>query len=433
MERLRSKSFLLTAVFGPLLLLGAIYLLFSLTGTGKRHWKVLIADPKEIMDNKIMAKEDASISYAFVNDYIEVEEFAKSLKFKECDALLEVNEKVFENKIAYFFYKEKPPSQTVYLIQYQFERRMEEIVVNQFTDLTLEKFRQLKQPINLGLRNAFDPTNQQLDLSAWVGYFFGCVIVLFIFLFGMTILRNTTVEKSNRIVEVLLASVKPRQLLLGKIGGVGIAALMQFVCWMLVIGLGLYFMRELVFPDYLDASSMDINSLANQMQNVSFQESYFRSAEYNQFVELVYERIQYGSMLFYFFLLFVLAYLFYSSFFASLGAVAGSESDGQQFIFPIIGILVLALYAGYFAIGNPEHSLTTFFSYLPFTSPVVLMVNIAVGYEDGSSFHLYLSLLVLILSMLIMLALAGRLYKNGILQFGHRLKLSHFFKWMRRA
>lgn len=432
-ERLRSKNFLFMAVFGPLLVLALVYLLFTLGGTAKKTWHVLIADPNGIMENKILAKESGSIHYSFANDYVEIEDFARGQQFKSFDALLEVNEKVFSNKTAYLFYKEKPSSQTAALIQYQFERRLEEILVKRFTDLSLEKFRQLKQPINIGLRNAYDPYNQANDLSAWVGYFFGAVIVLFIFLFGMTILRSTSIEKSNRIVEVLLASIRPKQLLFGKILGIGLAALLQFALWMFIIAVGLYAMRETLFPDLLDASHMNFQQLSQEMKNLSFEENYIRSAEYNQFVELIYERIQFGNMLFYFSLFFVVAYLFYAAFFAALGALTGSESDGQQFVFPLIGILCLALYAGYFAVNNPGHELTSWLSFIPFTSPVVCMVKIAAGYANGSGYELFISLLVLILSTVVMLSVSARLYKNGILQFGHRLTIRHIIKWLRRA
>lgn len=432
-ERLTSKSFLFMAIVGPLFVLALIYLLFTFGGSNKKSWNVLISDREGFLENKIMAKEDASLHYFFANDYIEINDFAKNDAYKKFDVLLEVNEKIYTNKTAFLFYKEKPSAQTTSLIQYQFERRLEEIFIKQFTDLSVSKFRQLKQPIQLSLRNAFDPRNQVNDLSAWVGYFFGIVIILFVFLFGMTILRSTTIEKSNRIVEVLLASIRPQQLLLGKIIGIGLAAIVQFFCWSVLIAIGLYFMRENLFPNLLDASNLDVATMTHEMQNVSFQENFFRASDYNQFVELVYNRIDYGSMLFYFVLFFVFTYLFYATFFASLGALSGSESDGQQFILPLIGILIFALYSGFFAVNNPSHDLTNILSYIPFTSPVVCMVKIAVGYPDGTSYQLFLSFLILFFSFIVMLYLSGRLYKNGILQFGHRLRLKHFFKWIKRA
>lgn len=432
-ERLKSKSFLLMAIFGPLLVLFMVYLLFTLGGTSKKDWNILISDPQGILENKILAKENTNLHYSFANDYIEIEDFAKNEQFVKFDVLLEVNEKVLSNKSAFLFYKTKPNSALVSLIQYQFERRLEEIVVKEFTDLSIEKFRQLKQPIQLGVRNAFDPLNESNDLSSWVGYFFGILIILFVFLYGMTILRSTTIEKSNRIVEVLLATVKAKQMLLGKILGIGLAAFLQFTFWVIFVSIGLYFMRENLFPDMLDASNFDISQMTQEMKNLSYQENFIRNSEYNQFVELIYQRIQYGNMIFYFVVFFILSYLFYGTFFAALGALSGSESDGQQFVLPLIGILCFAVYSGYFAVLNPSHDLTYYLSYIPFTSPVVCMVKIACGYPEGTSYQLFISIFILMLSYVGMLYISGRLYKNSILQFGHRLSLGHIFKWIKRA
>ena len=432
-ERIASRSFLIMAIVGPLLVLALAYILFSLGGKNKAHWNVLISDPMAIMDNKILAKEDPSITYSFANDYIEIKDFEKSEKYQKFDALLEVNEKILSNKAAFLFYREKPSNKITLSLQYQFERRLEEVMVQRFSDMPLSKFRQLKQPINLAFRNVYDPENQESDLNSWLGYFFGICIVLFIFLFGMTILRSTMKEKSNRVVEILLASLKPRELMLGKIIGIGLSALIQFCFWVLIIGIGLYALRETLFPDLLDAANMNALQMSEEVKSLTLQERMFSAKEYNEFVELVYERVNFGNMLFYFILFFVVGYLFYGTFFATLGAISGSESDGQQFVIPLIFLLFFALYAGYFSIENPTHSLTTFFSYLPFTSPVVCMVKIAEGYPEGESFQLFISLFLLIISAIFTLIISGRLYKNGILQFGHRLRLKHILKWLKRA
>lgn len=428
-ERLRSKSFWAMAIIGPLLVLAVTYLLFALGGKHKTHWNVLITDPAGIMQNKMMANEDASITYSFANDYIEIQEFAQGNRFQKFDAMLEVNEKVLYNKVAYAFYREKPSTKISTKIQYQFEKRLEEIMVGQFTELSIADFRKIKQPIHVGFRNVYDPKDEASDLSGWVGLFFGGVILLFIFLFGMTILRSISKEKSNRIVEVLLASVKPRQLMLGKITGIGLSAIIQFILWIAFIGIGLYFMRENLFPDLLDASKMNVVQMTESVRSQTMQEQMMSAREYNDFVDLVFERINYGSMLTYFTLFFIAGYLFYGTFFAALGAVSGSESDGQQFVIPLIFLLILALYGGYYALENPTAEMTMWFSYIPFTSPAVCMVKLSQGYAEGQGYLIFISLFILLLSSIVVLLIATRLYKNGILQFGHRLGIKQLIKW----
>ena len=430
-ERISARSFLLFSIFGPILILVGAYLLFAFGGEGKQRWNVLISDPIGIMDAKILANEDKSITYSFANDYIELEEFRDAKQFQPFDAMIEINEKVLSNKTAFIFFREKPSVRMQTRLQFHIERRLEEVMVAEFTNLSVSAFRKIKQPLNIAFRNAYDPLDEASDLRGWVGFFFGAVIFLFIFLFGMTILRSVTLEKSNRIIEVLLASVRPNQLMAGKIIGIGIAAFIQFAIWIVVIGFGLYFLRETLFPDLLDAANMNVAQMTEEVKQQT-NDYFFATKEYNEFVDLVYERVQFGTMTAYFLLFFVVGYLFYGAFFAAIGATSGSESDGQQFILPIIFILCFALYAGYFALENPESSLVTFFHYLPFTSPVVVMVKLSQGYAPGQGYQLFLSLFILLVSTIFVLLIAGRLYKNGILQYGHRIKLSLMWKWLKK-
>jgi ABC-2 type transport system permease protein len=432
-ERMGSRSFVLMSFFGPIIILCLIYFLFAFGGEGKQHWNVLISDPSNLLDNKIMAQEDQSINYSFSDQYIEMEEFRDAKKFQQYDALFEVNEKVLSNKTAFVFYRVKPSVRMQTRLQFHIERRIEEVMIEQFTDLSVKEFRKIKQPLNVAFRDVFDPLDEASDLRGWVGFFYGALIFVFIFLFGMTILRSVSREKSNRIVEVLLASVHPNQLLTGKIVGIGIAAFFQFIIWMVVVGAGLYFMRELIFPDLLDASNMDIVQMTDEVKNQTRLDQLYAASEYNEFVNLVYERVQFGIMTAFFLVFFIVGYLFYGSFFAAVGATSGSESDGQQFVLPIIFLLCFSLYAGYFALQNPESSLTTFFHYLPFTSPVVVMVKLAQGYAPEESMQIYIALIILVVSAVLNLMIAGRLYKNGILQFGHRVKFSMIVRWLKKT
>lgn len=415
-ERIGSRSFVIMAFVGPLLVLSLTYLLFAFGGKEQQNWNVLISDARGIMENKIMAGEDKSLQYSFISNYIEIEDFAQNKSYQKYDALVEVNEKVLTNKISFVFYREKPSLKTSINIRYHVERRLEELVAAKFTDLSVSDFRKIKQPLLMSFKNVYDPKDESSDLGGWVGLFFGAVIFVFIFLFGMTILRSVSREKSNRIVEILLATVHPRSLMLGKIIGIGMSAFIQFLLWFILISLGLYFMRETLFVDIYDASNV-----ANGGS----------SEAYNQFVELVFERIQFSSMISYFLVFFALGYLFYGAFFAALGAVTGSESDGQQFLLPLIALLLFAMYSGFFVLNNPESSLSTFYHYFPFTSPVVVMVKLAMGYPEGDGYQLIISILILIMSALAVLAIAGKLYKNGLLQYGHTVRLKQIIQWLK--
>ena len=432
-ERIGARSFVLMTLLGPAIVLGLIYLMFTLWGNSKQHWNVLIADHGNLLNSKIMPGTDKAVDYSFYNGVITEVEFADAKKFQKYDALLEINEKVLTNKVGFVFFREEPDVRMQSKVKFQIERRLEEILINRFGKIELADYRKIKQPLTLAFSNVYDPNDEASDLAGWAGLFYGVLIFVFIFLFGMTILRGVAKEKSNRIVEVLLASVSPRQLMLGKIAGIGFAAFLQFAFWIAIIAAGLYFMRENIFIDIFDAGQMNVEQLVIDSSDLSYQESQFASREYNHFIELIYERMQFANTTVFFLLFFSVGYLFYGALFAAIGATTGSESDGQQFVLPLIFLLCFALYAGYYTLSYPESVMADFFHYFPFTSPVVVMVTLLQGYAEGEGYQIYLSLFILFVSAIAMLGIAARLYRNGILQFGHRVRLRHLFKWLRKS
>lgn len=423
-ERVRSRSFLAMAIFGPLAVLFFLFALFQLGGKKAVKWKVLVADKAMILDNKMAPRDDANVTYSFYNDYIEVEDFAKGKKFQEYDALLEVNEKVLGNKVGFVFYRAMPSKSLEKKVQYTYERRLEEVMLQRFTQMDPKEFRSIKQPLTLSFRNVFDPQDEGADKRAWVGFIFGGLIFLFIALFGMTILRSTSREKSSRIVEVLLGAVKPAQLMTGKIVGIGMAAFVQFAIWATILTAGLTWMRQSYFPDYLEANLQQVNEGAEMTDEAIYQ--------YNEFVELVYERVQFGPMLTVFVGYFILGFLFYGSFFSAFGAALGSESDGQQFIIPLLLLLAFGAYSGYYVMQNPSSPYVDGLLYLPFTAPAVAMVKMAFGFADGEGYKLLISLVIMLVSISLMILVSARIYKNGILHFGHRIRLKHLVRWIKR-
>lgn len=415
-ERIGSRQFILMSLIGPLAVLAIVFILFKFGGNDQQKWNVLIVDPSKIMENKILSKEDKNITYSFADNYLEIEQFANDPRFQKFDAFVEVNEKVLSNKSCFVFYREKPSFNMSVSIRFQVERRLEEVLALRFTSLNLAQFRKIKQPLNFAFKNVYDPSETASDAAGWAGLFFGTIIFVFIFMFGMSVLRSITREKTNRIVEVIMASAKPRSMLTGKIVGIGASAFIQLAIWILFIGIGLYYMRAQLFVDWYDP--------AQALEN--------RPIAYNQFIELVFERLQFQVMIPFFILFLIMGYFFYSTIFAGLGAVSGSESDGQQFLLPLVAALCFGVYAGYYVVQNPDSPLSTFYLYFPFTSPIVAMVKLTLGFEPGTSYQIYLSLVILGISSWLSLLVASRLYKNGILQFGHHVRLPMIFNWLKK-
>ena len=427
--RLFSRSFLLMAILGPILVLIGTYLLFALSGTEKKHYNVLIMDKMELMDNRLMPQKDPLFNFDFVNAFVDYDEFANLDKFQNYDLSVWVNEKVFTNKTVIISYRERPTENVIRRLSYHIERRLEELMIAEFTELDIKEFRAIKQPLNFTLKNTYDPKSEAEYRAGWVGYFFGALIITFIFLFGMTMLRSVVNDKSNRIVEILLSSVSPKTLLSGKIIGVGLSAVFQFAIWTIFIAVGLFVFRQLFFPDIFDPSIV-ATQVAEGLQ--SSQESNTLLESYNEYVELIYRQIHFLNMIIFFLLFFIGGFLFYGAFFAAIGASMGSESDGQQFIIPLVLLMLLVLFSGYYSIYYPELFSVKLAKYIPFSSPVAMMIQLGFGFSEGESWQLFFSLFILYLSAILMLMIASKIYQHGILSHGHKISLKRIIQFLRQ-
>lgn len=400
-ERLGQKGFWYMLVLGPVVLLLLLVAILQAADEGKQELKVLIADPGQIMAHRLMAQDEKNIHYYFIDDYLEMQEFEQAKAYQEFDVLLELNEKVLNNKKCFVFYRDQLGLDARMQLKFQVEKRMEELIASQHSTLTEQAFRQIKQGFVFDFRDLKDPKNESKEANAWVGFIFGAFILFFVGLYGMTIFRATVREKSNRIVEVLLASVRPEQLMLSKITGIGLVALLQLLGWAMVLSLGLFFLQQTVFLDVFDPSNWGEAG----------------PQRLNPLSSLVFEQLNLPFLLLHFILFFAASFLFYGSLFAVLGARSSADADGQQFLLPLIFMVAFGIFAGIYAIYYPNTTLTEVLTYLPFSSPVLAFISLAKGATVVGYTTTMLSLLILLGAALLLLKLAGRWYKQHILKF----------------
>jgi len=428
-ERWNNRSFRWMLVLGPLLIVGSVYFLLESGNQGVSTMKVLIADPADLMEGKILSNPSENVSYYFYDDYIEMESFKTSPKFQEFGALIEVNEKVLINKKAFLFYRSAPSLALKMKLKFDVERRIEEVMVAQFTSLSEEDFRRIKQPLNVDFRDVEDPYSQFNQEISWVGFTLGYIMMFFIAVFGTNITRSINREKSNRISEVLLASVRPHHLMMGKIGGNWLASMLQLVLWMFIVGIGLLVLQQFIIPDYFTPEYLQgVQVSGQQMKELGFD----TAVQQNDQVNLVYHRINYGLLLPHFLLFFLGTYWVFASLFTVMGAVSGDASDGQQFGIPVWLLLAASIFAGYNAMAFPDSSLTYFFTYFPWTAGMVAMVKLAVGVSTPQYFSLLLALLLQIVIGIFLVVFAGRIFKNGILSYDHRNSWKLLMQWIKK-
>src|SRR5690554_1558117 len=166
-ERFNNRSFKWLMFLGPLAVLGLIYLFLSTTISTTKEWKVLLMDKKEIFGTKLTPNPPENLEFDFINAFVDYEHFANEEQFQKYDLSVWINEKIVSNKKVIIAYRERPPENIQRQIRYLVERRMEEIMVDQFTDLSVEKFREIKQSLNFSLKDVYDPKNEKSNTSSW--------------------------------------------------------------------------------------------------------------------------------------------------------------------------------------------------------------------------------------------------------------------------
>jgi ABC-2 type transport system permease protein len=262
------------------------------------------------------------------------------------------------------------------------------------------------------------------------------LIFFFIFFFGSQVMRGVIEEKVSRIIEVIVSSVKPYQLMMGKIIGVGLVGLTQFLIWMILSAVLVTGLKAAVFPELNQTPTEQVVSSDLFDQGAGVQDLAMPSPEdmANEDMDMAQEifaslkSINAGVMIASFLFYFIFGYLLYASMFAVIGSAVDNETDTQQLIFPVILPLILGLYVMISAINNPDNALSFWFSIIPFTSPVVMMVRIPFGVPW---WQIALSGSLLIATFLGMTWVAAKVYRTGILMYGKKNSYKEIWKWLR--
>ena len=255
------------------------------------------------------------------------------------------------------------------------------------------------------------------DAAMGLGFLLSFITYMFVLLYGAMIMNSVIEEKTNRIVEVVVSSCRPFQLMLGKIIGVGLVGLTQMAIWIVLLGivgtvagsaLGLGGMTSGAVPTEAMAAAQDSGFMQDIMKQIL--------------------SINYLPIILNFVLYFIGGYLLYSALFAGLGSAVDQASDASQFTTPVILIMLIAFYAGIACAENPMGPMAVWCSIIPFTSPVVMMVRLPFGVP---TWQLVLSIVLLFATALAITWLAARIYRHGILHYGQKASFKDLFKWIK--
>lgn len=261
------------------------------------------------------------------------------------------------------------------------------------------------------------------EIGMILGYLFGFVIYMFIILYGQMVMQGVMEEKQSRIVEVIISSVKPFDLMMGKIVGIALVGLTQLAIW-IVLGTAIISGARGLIPGAQHAGTAQEIIAQSQVAAQSA-----TPAEMDKIQEILgsMASVNFPLIIGCFIFFFIGGYLLYSSMFAAVGSAVDTAEDAQQFMLPIMLPIILAILVMMSAIRNPEGATAFWFSIIPFTSPVVMMARIPFGVPY---WQLGLSMVIMIATFVLMVWAAGRIYRTGILMYGKKTSWKELGKWL---
>jgi len=263
------------------------------------------------------------------------------------------------------------------------------------------------------------------ELALVIGMITAFVIYMFIVIYGAQVMSGVVQEKTNRIVEVVISSVKPFELMMGKIIGIALVGLTQFMMWVVLTGTILFALNS-TLGNSIDPTTVEKLQQMNQM-SMQTGPQVEMSGKIQEITTAI-NGLDFTLIISMFIVYFLGGYLLYASLFAAIGSAVDNETDTQQFSMPIMLPIIFAIYAGIFSAENPDGPLAFWCSLIPFTSPIVMMVRLPF---DVPVWQLALSIGILILSFIGTTWMAGKIYRTGILMYGKKVSWKEMWKWLK--
>ena len=423
LTKVRNKSFILMTFLSPLIMIGLFFFVGYLSSVNNDTVRsIYVLDETDFLSESFKTNEQTVYNHLSEIDL----ETAKTLtKQEDAYGLLHIPNSSLETVSSSIqFYSEESPSLSfISSLESKIENKLSELKLqNDGVDLALIKASKTSVEINQETFEGVKTSKVGSVIKLIFGGAAGYLLFMFIIIYGNMIMRSVIEEKTSRIIEVIISSVKPIQLMLGKIIGTSLAGITQFAIWLL-LGAVVFIAASSIFGMDLSQTQTSQQDMVNQA--LSNPESA------NKFQMMVGEisALPLGNLVVAFILFFIGGYLLYSSLYAAIGAAVDNETDTQQFMIPVLMPLILGVYVGVFTVvEDPHGTISTVFSFIPFTSPVVMLMRIPFGVPLWQQI---VSLLILIVTFIFTVWFAAKIYRVGILMYGKKPSYKELFKWLK--
>ncbi|MCX7550515.1 ABC transporter permease [Xanthomarina sp. F2636L] len=424
LTKVKNKSFIVMTILSPIIMIALIAVVAYLSQINNNKLRTIsILDESGILKSSFVDTE--TVTYRILEN-VSLEEAKIKVNKNEEYGLLYIENFQDIDKVGEhikFFSEESPSLTLMSALESKLEKQLTDLKL-EFEGVDVEKIKASRVRVNIGQESFIGEKTSKIDsvVKLIFGGLAGYLLFMFIIIYGNMIMRSVIEEKTSRIIEIIISSVKPIQLMLGKIIGTSLAGITQFVIWIILGGV-LMSVFSLVFGiDLVQPQPGQQELLDQAMQNPDV------NAEIQNIVTAFYN-LPITNLIFAFILFFIGGYLLYSSLYAAIGAAVDNETDTQQFLLPILMPLILAVYIGIFTvIEDPHGTVSTVFSFIPFTSPVVMLMRIPFGVPIWQQL---LSFALLVGTFIFTVWFAAKIYRVGILMYGKKPTYRELLKWIK--
>lgn len=419
--KVRNKSFIVMTFLSPLLFVG-IGVFVGYLSTMKAELKTIAIHDET---GRFVNEFKTNVEYKYVNlSQVDLRTLKDSIVKESYEGLLIIPNTSDNTKLQKGIQYVSNDSPSV-----SFLGDLEDVIAKKITSENFQKvgldtlaIKNAKADVSIKLEKA---TGEEAlkgfnEIKIAVGGAFGYLIMMFIVLYGNMVMRSVIEEKTSRIIEVIISSVKPFQLMMGKIIGTSLAGILQFLIWA-ILGLTAMFVVSSMLGVQMGATSGAQAQAMQAAQSTS-------GSQIQMYIKELWN-LPIATILISFVIYFIGGYFLYSSFYASIGAAVDNETDSQQFLLPIIMPLILGVYIGFFTVINDPHgTVATVFSFIPLTSPIVMMMRIPFGVP---LWQIVLSMAILFATFFAVVWFAAKIYRVGILMYGKKPTWKELIKWLR--
>lgn len=431
LKRVKKKSFIILTILMPFLVAGVygLVIYFSIKDDTEER-TIAVYDESTLFLGEF--GDTGSTKYHFIPQ----EEYAQlktKLKGSKYYAVLYIPGNIYSNNQAQLLSEKQLPFE----LSEQIERKLSRFIENDkrqkvieesgIPDLEerLEKTKTWVKLNTLKISDTGEAKKSSSVVAFIASYAMGFIIYFFVFMYGAMVMRSVMEEKKSRIIEVIISSVKPSQLMAGKIIGTALVGLTQVAIWVILGGIGLVVVQGFFTPESAQEMGQSLMEAQGQMNPAMTQ-----AAQPDKVTEIMglIANLNLPLILFSFLFYFLAGYLLYSSFLGAVGAAVDNDEDSQQMVFPVTFPLILSIMLLFPIAKNPEGGLAFWCSVIPFTSPVAMMARVPYGIP---TWELLLSMGLLILTTAGAIMAAAKIYRVGLLMYGKKVNIKELIKWLR--